>query len=161
MYRIQMNRYLTFYDFCYDIYTIFSCSEFYVQHLKLLWRFSLCADLVKDPKQDTFAEKLVTNVIKNLEVKVTNIHVRYEDAYTDLAHPFSVGATLRELSCQTTDDNWKLAVIKEAASVIYKVCVRRRGLGVNMNVAEVESVIRKVCVGCEVLAVGMCRLKVN
>lgn len=35
-------------------------------------------------KQDTFVEKLVTQVIKNLQVKISNIHVRYED---DVSHP--------------------------------------------------------------------------
>lgn len=30
-------------------------------------------------KQDTFVEKLVTQVIKNVQVKISNIHVRYED----------------------------------------------------------------------------------
>lgn len=30
-------------------------------------------------KQDTFVEKLVTQVIKNLQIKIANIHVRYED----------------------------------------------------------------------------------
>uniref|UniRef100_A0A674A5E2 Vacuolar protein sorting 13 homolog A n=1 Tax=Salmo trutta TaxID=8032 RepID=A0A674A5E2_SALTR len=30
-------------------------------------------------KQDTFVEKLVTQVIKNLQVKISNIHIRYED----------------------------------------------------------------------------------
>ena len=81
------------------------------------------ADLPKDPKQDTFAEKLITNVIKNLEVKVTNVHIRYEDSYTDPKQPFSVGVTLRELSCQTTDENWTLKIIKEAAIIIFKVYV--------------------------------------
>ena len=36
----------------------------------------------EDPKlekQDTFVEKLVTQVIKNVQVKISNIHVRYED----------------------------------------------------------------------------------
>lgn len=33
----------------------------------------------KQEKQDTFVEKLVTQVIKNLQVKISNIHVRYED----------------------------------------------------------------------------------
>lgn len=33
----------------------------------------------KAEKQDTFVEKLVTQVIKNLQVKISNIHVRYED----------------------------------------------------------------------------------
>lgn len=30
-------------------------------------------------KQDTFVEKLVTQIIKNLQVQISNIHVRYED----------------------------------------------------------------------------------
>ena len=36
----------------------------------------------EDPKlekQDSFVEKLVTQVIKNVQVKISNIHVRYED----------------------------------------------------------------------------------
>ncbi|MGH0138174.1 UNVERIFIED_CONTAM: hypothetical protein FKN15_065568 [Acipenser sinensis] len=33
----------------------------------------------KDEKKDSFQEKLLTQVIKNLQVKITNIHIRYED----------------------------------------------------------------------------------
>lgn len=42
----------------------------------------ICSCLTENPKlekQDTFVEKLVTQVIKNLQVKISNIHVRYED----------------------------------------------------------------------------------
>lgn len=42
----------------------------------------ICLFLIENPdleKQDTFVEKLVTQVIKNLQVKISNIHVRYED----------------------------------------------------------------------------------
>ena len=42
----------------------------------------ICLCLTENPaveKQDTFVEKLVTQVIKNLQVKISNIHVRYED----------------------------------------------------------------------------------
>ena len=53
---------------------------------------------MKDAAQDSFVEKLIANVIKNLEVTVTNIHVRFEDSTTNPKKPFSVGVTLRELS---------------------------------------------------------------
>lgn len=33
----------------------------------------------QDEKKDTFMEKLATQVIKNLQVKITSIHLRYED----------------------------------------------------------------------------------
>lgn len=51
-----------------------------------MYHIGLC--LTEDPnleKQDTFVEKLVTQVIKNLQVKITNIHVRYEDDVSILA----------------------------------------------------------------------------
>uniref|UniRef100_A0A8C8RLU0 Chorein N-terminal domain-containing protein n=1 Tax=Pelusios castaneus TaxID=367368 RepID=A0A8C8RLU0_9SAUR len=36
-------------------------------------------DKPKEEKKDTFLEKLATQVIKNLQVKITGIHVKYED----------------------------------------------------------------------------------
>uniref|UniRef100_A0A4W3I3M5 Vacuolar protein sorting 13 homolog A n=1 Tax=Callorhinchus milii TaxID=7868 RepID=A0A4W3I3M5_CALMI len=45
----------------------------------------------KEEKQDTFVEKLVTQVIKNLQVQITNIHIRYEDNITNENCPLSFG----------------------------------------------------------------------
>jgi len=58
--------------------------------------------VLKDPAQDTFVEKLIANIIKNLEVTVTNIHVRFEDNVTNPKKPFSVGVTLREFSLRVS-----------------------------------------------------------
>uniref|UniRef100_A0A8K9XUC3 Vacuolar protein sorting 13 homolog C n=1 Tax=Oncorhynchus mykiss TaxID=8022 RepID=A0A8K9XUC3_ONCMY len=80
----------------------------------------------KDEKKDTFAEKLATQVIKNLQVKITSIHIRYEDDILDPQQPLSMGVTLAELSLQTTDENWKSCILNEAARIIYKVTA---GLG--------------------------------
>lgn len=33
----------------------------------------------QEDKKDTFMEKLATQVIKNLQVKISSIHLRYED----------------------------------------------------------------------------------
>uniref|UniRef100_A0A8C9VLJ5 Vacuolar protein sorting 13 homolog C n=1 Tax=Scleropages formosus TaxID=113540 RepID=A0A8C9VLJ5_SCLFO len=75
----------------------------------------------QDEKKDTFAEKLATQVIKNLQVKITSIHIRYEDDLSDPEHPLSMGVTLAELSLQTTDENWKTCILNEAAKIIYKL----------------------------------------
>lgn len=40
----------------------------------------------KDEKKDTFAEKMATQVIKNLQVKITSIHIRYEDDVSQRLH---------------------------------------------------------------------------
>ncbi|XP_055010645.1 LOW QUALITY PROTEIN: intermembrane lipid transfer protein VPS13C [Boleophthalmus pectinirostris] len=74
-----------------------------------------------EEKKDTFVEKMATQVIKNLQVKISSIHLRYEDDVSDPQRPLSMGVTLSELSLQTTDENWKACILNEAAKIIYKL----------------------------------------
>ncbi|ETE73059.1 Vacuolar protein sorting-associated protein 13C, partial [Ophiophagus hannah] len=78
-------------------------------------------DKPKEQKKDTFLEKLATQVIKNVQVKITGIHIKYEDDITDPKRPISLGMTLAELSLQTTNENWTPCILNEAARIIYKV----------------------------------------
>ncbi|XP_027870640.1 vacuolar protein sorting-associated protein 13C isoform X6 [Xiphophorus couchianus] len=89
--------------------------------LKKLKRHEHKADKPQEDKKDTFMEKLATQVIKNLQVKISSIHLRYEDDLSDPQRPLSMGVTLSELSLQTTDENWKLCILNEAAKIIYKL----------------------------------------
>ncbi|XP_059141648.1 intermembrane lipid transfer protein VPS13A-like [Physella acuta] len=89
-------------------------------------------DKPKEVKNDSFVEKLATQVIKNLQIKVSLIHIRYEDKYSNPARPVSMGITLNELLFQTTDSNWKEMIIKEAVTQIYKL-VRLDSLCVYWN----------------------------
>ncbi|XP_061878990.1 intermembrane lipid transfer protein VPS13C isoform X1 [Entelurus aequoreus] len=75
----------------------------------------------QEEKKDTFMEKLATQVIKNLQVKISSIHLRYEDDVSDPQRPLSMGVTLSELSLQTTDENWKCCILNEAAKITYKL----------------------------------------
>ncbi|KAM9393107.1 intermembrane lipid transfer protein VPS13A isoform 2-T2 [Pholidichthys leucotaenia] len=72
-------------------------------------------------KQDTFVEKLVTQVIKNLQVKISNIHVRYEDDVTNLNCPLSFGVSLKNLSLQTADKNWNPSLLDENSKLFFKL----------------------------------------
>ncbi|XP_046904728.1 vacuolar protein sorting-associated protein 13A-like, partial [Hypomesus transpacificus] len=72
-------------------------------------------------KQDTFVEKLVTQVIKNLQVKISNIHIRYEDDVTNPCCPLSFGVSLQNLSLQTCDANWKPCLLDEKAKLFFKL----------------------------------------
>ncbi|KAM7424819.1 hypothetical protein PAMA_000939 [Pampus argenteus] len=74
-----------------------------------------------EEKKDSFVEKLATQVIKNLQVKISSIHLRYEDDVSDPQSPLSMGVTLSELSLQTTDENWQSCILNEAAKIIYKL----------------------------------------
>ncbi|KAE8617181.1 hypothetical protein XENTR_v10009002 [Xenopus tropicalis] len=78
-------------------------------------------DIPKDAKKDTFMEKLLTQVIKNLQIKITDIHIRYEDDITDAKVPVSLGVTLSELSLQTCNESWKPCILNEATKIIYKL----------------------------------------
>uniref|UniRef100_M4ASG1 Chorein N-terminal domain-containing protein n=1 Tax=Xiphophorus maculatus TaxID=8083 RepID=M4ASG1_XIPMA len=72
-------------------------------------------------KQDTFVEKLVTQVIKNLQVKISNIHVRYEDDITNPNCPLSFGVSLKNLSLQTADNYWKPSLLDEHSKLFFKL----------------------------------------
>lgn len=77
------------------------------------------SDLPK--KDDGFVEKLTTQIIKNVQLTIKNIHIRYEDKITRPGHPFSMGITLSNFSLQTTDENWKATIVQEVVTKIYKV----------------------------------------
>uniref|UniRef100_A0A8D0L113 Vacuolar protein sorting 13 homolog C n=1 Tax=Strix occidentalis caurina TaxID=311401 RepID=A0A8D0L113_STROC len=79
-------------------------------------------DKPKEEKKDTFLEKLATQVIKNVQVKITGIHVRYEDDdktanVLNKMHKM----TFIILDFQTTNENWTPSILNEAAKIIYKV----------------------------------------
>lgn len=74
---------------------------------------------------DTFVEKLTTQIIRNVQVSIKDIHIRYEDKVTNPEHPFSMGVTLSKLVVQTTDSDWVPTVVYEdkAHIKIHKVSV--------------------------------------
>jgi len=86
----------------------------------------------KDPTSDTFTEKLVSQIIKNLQVNIKNIHIRYEDKYTDPKRPFAAGITLESLDFKTTDSDWKATVHKEMLNLFHKL-VHLNNLSVYWN----------------------------
>jgi hypothetical protein len=69
----------------------------------------LFIDKPKEKKKDSFAEKFATQVIKNLQVEVRNIHVRFEDKYTNPKQPFSIGVSLKELLFRVSLQYYKRA----------------------------------------------------
>uniref|UniRef100_A0A803SNG8 Vacuolar protein sorting 13 homolog A n=1 Tax=Anolis carolinensis TaxID=28377 RepID=A0A803SNG8_ANOCA len=52
----------------------------------------------QEEKQDTFIEKLITQVIRNLQLKISNVHIRYEDDITNKDLPLSFGVSLQNVS---------------------------------------------------------------
>ncbi|XP_026374399.2 intermembrane lipid transfer protein VPS13C isoform X1 [Ursus arctos] len=90
-------------------------------------------DKPKEAKKDTFLEKLATQVIKNVQVKITDIHIKYEDDVTDPLQPLSFGVTLGELSLLTANEHWTPCILNEAEKIIYKL-IRLDSLSAYWNV---------------------------
>uniref|UniRef100_A0A915Q109 Vacuolar protein sorting-associated protein 13A n=1 Tax=Setaria digitata TaxID=48799 RepID=A0A915Q109_9BILA len=81
---------------------------------------------------DTFAEKFIATVIKNLQVTIRDIHIRYEDKYSNRNRPFVVGATLEAIDFKTTDEDWNETIHKEVIKIVYKL-VSLKNLAVYWN----------------------------
>ncbi|XP_066252738.1 intermembrane lipid transfer protein Vps13 isoform X1 [Euwallacea similis] len=72
------------------------------------------------PGDPTLVQKVIQQVIKNAQVYIKNIHIRYEDKVTHPGRPFAIGVTLAELIVESTDANWKKAIVEEVDK-IYKI----------------------------------------
>ncbi|CAG0881810.1 unnamed protein product, partial [Cyprideis torosa] len=65
---------------------------------------------------------LATNIIENLQLRVRQIHFRYEDDFSIPSTPFAFGITLDSLSAQSCDANWIAKFVTRTAgqSLFYK-----------------------------------------
>lgn len=72
-------------------------------------------------KSQSFTESLVTKIVDNLQIRVKNIHVRYEDSISTPGHPFAVGLTLQEFSAISTDGNWEPTYIQNSIGGTHKL----------------------------------------
>ena len=62
------------------------------------------------PSDDSFTERLQMQIIRNLELQIQNLHLRYEDDFSKPEHPFSAGITLDaiEIKVNSHFDNFDL-----------------------------------------------------
>ncbi|XP_055538544.1 intermembrane lipid transfer protein Vps13 isoform X2 [Wyeomyia smithii] len=79
----------------------------------------------------SFAEKLTAQIVNNVQIKISDIHVRYEDT-TTTGYPFAFGVTLSNLSVHTTDEHWMQTLVSQSVTKIYKVA-QLEMLSVYMN----------------------------
>ncbi|XP_042203320.1 vacuolar protein sorting-associated protein 13-like isoform X2 [Homarus americanus] len=84
----------------------------------------------KTKSQDSFQEKLIAQVIRNIQVTIQDIHIRYEDSVSCPNSPFAVGVTLHDLSMKSTDSSWKPCL--DTDKLIYKLN-SLDGLGIYWN----------------------------
>lgn len=67
-----------------------------------------------------FIEKLSAQIVKNIQIYIRNIHIRYEDSQTYPGTFFAAGITLGSLIVVTTNSAWEPGIVADT-SRIYKV----------------------------------------
>jgi len=89
-------------------------------------------EVVDAAKQDSFTEKLITQIIKNVQIRINCIHIRYEDAVTKPRSPFGFGVILKSLHVETADANWIPKIISDMVHTVNKLAILE-GLSVYWN----------------------------
>ncbi|KAK7348007.1 hypothetical protein VNO80_22555 [Phaseolus coccineus] len=53
---------------------------------------------------NSWLSSLISTIIGNLKISISNVHIRYEDTVSNPGHPFSSGVTLAKLAAVTMDE---------------------------------------------------------
>ncbi|XP_023292594.2 vacuolar protein sorting-associated protein 13 [Lucilia cuprina] len=79
-------------------------------------------ELVKDENKadPSYVEKLVARTINNIQVKIANVHIRYEDN-SKIGRPFAFGITLNNFEIFTTDANWQKCFVDGVIRHVFKL----------------------------------------
>lgn len=97
------------------------CSEDAVQEAKKsliqetelkLWEKS---QQLQSEMNKSWLGSLISTIIGNLKLSISNIHIRYEDSESNPGHPFAAGVSLDKLSAVTVDDSGKETFITGGA----------------------------------------------
>jgi hypothetical protein len=81
-----------------------------------------------EEENDSVFGKLKMKILNNIQVKVENIHIRYQDDLSNPENPFALGITLDELYAESADENWTPGWIKSSKSTIIRKLARLQNL---------------------------------
>ena len=92
----------------------------------------------KEEKEGWF-KAYVKTIIGNIQVSLSNVHIRYEDATSSPGHPFATGVFLGNLNIKTVDEEGNETFVKSGALQLIRkvkktgdihthmyICVRRQ-----------------------------------
>ena len=99
-------------------------------------------DIQTKAKKATYVQQLTTKIIDNLELTLTNIHIRYEDSVSVPNNPFACGMTIERISLATTDESWTPGFVTRDAANKANTSVHKlgtmEGLGIYWNSADCQ-----------------------
>ena len=84
----------------------------------------------------SYIQQLTAKIVDNIEITLTNVHIRYEDSLSIPGTTLAAGITIASISLVTTDDQWNEAFVaretKLKTSAIHKLG-RLENVGVYWN----------------------------
>ena len=66
----------------------------------------------------SYAQNVLAKILANIELKLLNIHIRYEDCVVIPGYCISAGITISEIFVVTTDENWVESTISSKPSIM-------------------------------------------
>nr|XP_022286655.1 vacuolar protein sorting-associated protein 13A-like isoform X3 [Crassostrea virginica] len=66
-------------------------------------------------------EKIGKYILNNIQIKISNVHVRYEDSVSDPGRTFAAGGILGGLYVFTTNDRWEEVELDSTAKILHKL----------------------------------------
>ncbi|KAB0792527.1 hypothetical protein PPYR_14486 [Photinus pyralis] len=67
---------------------------------------------------NSFSEHLLTNLVNNLQINVSNIHIRYEDSVS-ANQPLACGLCIGSITAETTNSKWKASKATSSSETCY------------------------------------------
>jgi vacuolar protein sorting-associated protein 13A/C len=83
-----------------------------------------------------FLRGLIDTIIGNLQLSITNVHVRYEDALTHPGHPFACGFLLEQISASTVDEVGRPTFVTTSALDLLRKALNLRSVAVYFDCNE-------------------------
>lgn len=84
-------------------------------------------------QKQTYIKHLTRTILDNIEFKITNVHIRYEDTDTFPGRSIAAGLTLDSLQLLTTDVQWNEKFVSRRESEVINKLGRIKNIGVYWN----------------------------
>ncbi|PRP88859.1 hypothetical protein PROFUN_00327 [Planoprotostelium fungivorum] len=84
-------------------------------------------------KSDGFVAKMATKIIDNIQIDISQIHVRIEDDLTNPNFPFSIGFCIDRVAVSSTDEEWREIFIEGNSGKLIHKLAKLSSLSVYMD----------------------------
>jgi Vacuolar sorting-associated protein 13, N-terminal/N-terminal region of Chorein or VPS13 len=82
----------------------------------------------------SYIQQLTAKIVDNIEITLTNVHIRFEDSLTIAGTTLAAGITIASISLVTTDDSWNEAFVARATKYKTSAAIHKLGRLENLGI---------------------------